>query len=59
MDPPSKKNYMDRFKKKMEEKNKLKYNIKNKRKNIKNKRKGCHRELKRSACEINFGEVVF
>ena len=30
----------------MEEKSKLKYNLKN-------KRKGCRRELKRGACEIN------
>jgi len=36
----------------MEEKYILKYNIKNKRKSSK-------RELKRDACEINCGEVVF
>jgi len=36
----------------MEEKNKLKYNIKNKNKRL-------SRELKRGACEINCREVVF
>ena len=36
----------------MEEKSKLKYNIKN-------KRKICQRELKRGVCKINCGEIIF
>jgi len=61
MDPLQKKIIWTGSKNKIKWKKKTNWNIilKNKRKILKNKRKGCQRELKRSACEINFGEVVF